>query len=398
MAMSTLRSGITALAVLLIGGALAYVLLTGKPTPVQEEAPGYEPPTVEVVSVSPAVVALDVQAQGTVHPHREIQLVSQVSGKVEQVGDQFAQGGFFAAGELLVKVEDSDYQFAIARAESQVASAKQVVAEEEGRSLQARREWRDLGSLQANDLFLRKPQIASAKASLKAAQADLSAAQLDLERTQIAAPFNGRIKEKLVDVGQYITPGTPVASIYDTDVVEVRIPLTDRQVALLDLPLNSTNGSARNRVHPAITLQAQFGNREWEWTGAIVRTDAIIDVNSRLIYAVAEVEKPFQAPPGSRRPPLSPGLFVKVSIVGRALEGVTELPRSALSTDGTVMVIDEGGLARSRAVEVLQADAQSVWIQGLEAAERVIVSQSAPVIAGMGVAVHDEKAVERGGV
>lgn len=390
MPMSRPRSGLLAVIVLLVGGALAFALLTGKPKPEPQAAPGYVPPTVSVVVASPAAIALDVQAQGTVHPHREIQLVSQVSGKVEHVAEAFAQGGFFAAGDNLVEVEDMDYQFAIARVESQVAAARQVVAEEEGRALQAKREWRDLGNLQANDLFLRKPQIASAKASLKAAQADLAAAQLDLQRTQISAPFNGRIKEKRVDVGQYITPGTPVATIYDTDIVEVRIPLTDRQVALLELPLTSTAGVADAGARPAVTLQARFGNQEWSWKGSIVRTDAIIDVNSRLVYAVAEVEKPFEAPQGSARPPLSPGLFVKVQIEGRTLNNVTELERSALSTDGTVMVIDAEGLARSRDVQVLQADAQTVWLQGLAAGERVIVRKSGPVIVGMSVAVDSE--------
>ncbi|MFK7976694.1 MAG: efflux RND transporter periplasmic adaptor subunit [Halioglobus sp.] len=389
MAVSTMRNGLAAAVVMLVGGALAYALLTGKPQPAPEDAPAYVPPSVDVVLASPGSVALDVQAQGTVHPHREIQLVSQVSGKVEEVADQFAQGGFFAAGESLVKVEDMDYQFAIARAQSQVAAAKQVVAEEEGRALQARREWRDLGNLQANDLFLRKPQIASAKASLKAAEADLAAAKLDLERTQITAPFNGRIKEKLVDVGQYIAPGAPVATIYDTDVVEVRIPLTDRQVALLDLPLNATYGGAESIVQPPITLRARFGNREWEWAGAIVRTDALIDVSSRLVYAVAEVQKPFAPSADGQRPPLSPGLFVKVSVAGRALDGVTEIARSAVSTDGTVMVVDDEGLARARVVQVLESDAQRVWLQGLAEGERVIVRHSAPVITGMIVEVNE---------
>lgn len=390
---TSVRNGIAAAAVLLVGGALAYALFTGKPKPAPEQVPAYVPPSVDVVVVTPASVALNVQAQGTVHPHREIQLVSQVSGKVQSVSNQFAQGGFFVSEEALVTVEDMDYQFAIARAESQVAAAKQVVAEEEGRALQARREWRDLGNLQANDLFLRKPQIASAKASLKAAEADLSAAQLDLERTQISAPFNGRIKEKMVDVGQYITPGAPVATIYDTDVVEVRIPLTDRQVALLDLPLNANSNSAGDAVRPPITLRARFGNREWEWRGVIVRTDAIIDVSSRLVYAVAEVQKPFDAPEGSQRPPLSPGLFVKVTVAGRALENVTELSRSALSTDGTVMVVDAQGLARIRAVQLLESNTERVWVEGLAAGERVIIAHSGPVITGMGVVIRDQLSV-----
>lgn len=396
MAMTVARSRITALLVLVVGSGLAYALLVGKPTPAPEPAPAWVPPLVDIVSARPGPRALQVQTQGTVHPHREIQLVSQVSGMIEEVAPSFAQGGFFETGDSLVKVEDVDYRFAIARAESQVAASKQVVAEEEGRALQARREWRDLGSVQANDLFLRKPQLASARASLRAAEADLAAAKLDLERTTVTAPFNGRIREKLVDVGQYISPGTPVASVYGTDLVDIRLPLTDRQVALLQLPLNSGSTQAMDSARPPVTLRARFGNREWEWQGQVVRTDAVIDLDSRVVYAVAEVAQPFESPPGSERPPLSPGLFVHATIAGRTLENVTALPRSALDTDGQVMVVDEQGLALPRQVEILQSDAEQVWLRGLVANERVIVGQLGQVIAGMGVEIRAEQTAAQG--
>lgn len=396
MAMTIARSRITALAVLVVGTALAYGVLVGRPKPAPEPAPTWVPPLVDIVYARPQPQALAVQTQGTVHPHREIQLVSQVSGMIEQVSPAFAQGGFFEAGDSLVKVEDVDYRFAIARAESQVAASKQVVAEEEGRALQARREWRDLGSVQANDLFLRKPQIASAKASLKAAEADLAAARLDLERTTITAPFNGRIREKLVDVGQFISPGTPVASIYGTDLVDIRLPLTDRQVALLQLPLTSDSAESADVANPSVTVRARFGNREWQWEGQVVRTDAVIDLDSRVVYAVAEVERPFESAPDSQRPPLSPGLFVHATIAGRTLEGVTALPRSALDTDGQVMIVDEQGLARTREVQVLQSDARHAWVQGLDDNEHVIVGQHGQVIAGMGVEIRAEQTAAQG--
>lgn len=389
MVVSKRRNGFAALLVLVLGGALAYALLVGKPRPPAESAPAYEPPVVEIIEAVPSVRALTVETQGTVHPRREIQLVSQVSGKVEEVSSRFAQGEFFAAGESLVKIEDVDYRLAIARAESNVAASRQVVAEEEGRALQAKREWRDLGSQQANDLFLRKPQLVSAKAALKAAEADLATAQLNLKRTELIAPFNGRIKEKLVDVGQYIAPGSPIATIYDTDVVEVRLPLTDRQVALLDLPLHYREGSEEGLREPPVVLRAQFGNREWEWRGTVVRTDATIDMSSRVVYAVARVEKPFAIVPGSARPPLSPGLFVHATIDGRPLQGITELPRSALRTDGTVLVVDAKSQALSRKVDVLQSNSTTIWTQGLAQGERVIVRQATPVIPGMEVALGD---------
>jgi RND family efflux transporter MFP subunit len=389
MALTWARNGFWALLVLLVGSAVSYALLVGKPGPAPQEMPPASLPRVDVVRADPATRSLAVSTQGSVIPLREIKLVSQVGGRVQAVSPRFAEGGFFAAGEQLVKVEDVDYHFAIARAESQVAAARQRVAEEEGRALQAKREWRDLGSEQGNALFLRKPQLAAAEAALRAAEADLDAARLDLERTGISVPFNGRISEKYVDVGQYVAPGTAIAAVYDTDIVQVRLPLTDSQVALLDLPLNYDDTAVHDIVGPPVVLAARFASRVWEWQGEIVRTDASIDVDSRVVYAVAEVRKPFARVPGSDRPPLSPGLFVDARISGRQLDQVSLLPRSALRSDGTVMIVDAGQRARVREVAVLYSTVDEVWVQGLEGGERVIVREPTLTVAGMEVTVNN---------
>ena len=386
--MTLARNTFWAVLVLLLGGGLSYGLWVGKPDPMPDPAPQFAPPQVEVVVVSPGERSLSVETQGTVRPLREIQLVSQVGGKVVSVSSRFAQGAFFAADEELVKIEDVDYEFDIARAESQVAAAQQRVAEEEGRALQAKREWRDVGSDQGNALFLRKPQLASARAALKASEADLAAARLDFSRTQILAPFNGRITEKYVDVGQFVAPGTAIATIYDTDVAQIRLPLTDRQVALLDLPLSYDSRSEDDGSGATVLLRAQFANQQWQWHGRVVRTDASIDVNSRVVFAVAEVEKPFARDAQSGRPPLSPGLFVHATISGRQLQQVARLPRSSLRTDGTVMVVGADQRAFSREVHVLQSEPDAVWVQGLSSGEQVIVRESRLVVAGMEVAAN----------
>jgi RND family efflux transporter MFP subunit len=398
MALTWARNGLWALAVLLLGGGLAYGLLVGKPGPDAEAVPEAAPLSVDVVVAAPETRSLSVETQGTVRPLREIDLVSQVAGKVVEVSPRFARGGFFAANELLVKIEDVDYRLQIARAESQVAAARQTLAEEEGRALQAQREWRDLGSDKANALFLRKPQIAAARAALKASEADLEAARLDLARTQISAPFNGRISEKHVDLGQYVSPGSAIATVYDTNIVQVLLPLTDRQVALLDLPLSYYDtDTPQERVGVPVELRARFASREWQWQGTIVRTDANIDESSRVVYAVAEVERPFSREGDSERPPLSPGLFVNATISGRELPDVVELPRSAMRPEGIVMVVDEDNRARPRQVRVLDSDAERVWVRGLEFGERVIATQAALVLAGMEVAPAEPENLTAGG-
>lgn len=391
------RQAASTLLVLVVGLGLAYLLLVGKPRPEPRPAPELAPPVVDVISARPARRSIAAHTQGTVRPLRQVSVVSRVAGRVESVAENFAEGGFFRADQELVKVEDVDYGFAIARAESQVAAARQLVAEERGRALQAKREWRDLGSKAANALFLREPQLAAAEASLAAAEADLAAARLDFRRTRISLPFNGRISRKQVDVGQYVTPGTVVAEVYSTDAVQVRLPITDRQVALLDLPLTyQDENDGQDGTEPAtvpVTLEARFGNRPWQWQGNIVRTDASIDVDSRVVYAVAEVREPFARQSGSERPPLSPGLFVQATIAGRELPQVTLLPRSALRSDDTVLLVDSSERTVARAVRVLQGNPRQVWVQGLGRGDRVVVREPAALSAGTRVTAREVDSV-----
>ncbi len=388
MALKISRSIFGATVVAVLGVSLSWILLVARPEPEPEALPPETLPLVDVVSVHPQSLALDVTTQGTVRPVREIDLVSRVAGRVEAVAPDFAAGSFFRNGDLLLGIEDVDYRFAIARARAQVAAAEQRVAEEEGRALQARREWRDLGNPDANALFLREPQLASARAALDAARADLGAAELDLERTRVLAPFNGRISEKLVDVGQYLTPGTRIARVYATDAVEVRLPLTDRQVALLELPLHYRADDSELEL-PAVTLRATFASRDWEWQGRIVRTDARIDENSRVVYAVAEVRDPFARGPAGERPPLVPGMFVSATVAGRDLKEVVNLPRSALRSDKGVMLVDGRQQVVEREVRVLQSADGRVWVQGLERGDRVIVREPTVTVAGMRVEVNE---------
>lgn len=383
------RNGLWTSLVVLLGGAATFFLLVGKPSPEPQAQPELMPTSVNVLIASPGPESISVTTQGTVRPLREISLTSQVAGRVDRVSRRFREGEFFAAGEELLRLESIDFEFAIARAASQVAAAMQTVAEEKGRALQASREWRDLGSVQANDLFLRKPQLASAEAALNAAEADLGAAKLALARTSIKVPFNGRVSKKNVDLGQYLAPGAAIATVYDTDVVQIRLPLTDRQVALLDLPLNYDNSPVNADSGAKVVIQARFANQEWEWLGRIVRTDAQIDVNSRLVYAVAEVSQPFAQVEGSNRPPLAPGLFVNATISGRQLADVVALPRSALLSDGTVMLVNQSQRVYERQVQVLHSNADTAWVQGLEPKDRVIITQSQPTLVGTEVVINN---------
>lgn len=367
-----------------VGLAVFLLVLLGKPQPARKPPAVPPPPQVATITVHPGSKRLVVTSQGTIRPRREIDLVAQVGGRVVAVARDFTDGGFFAAGNVLVQIETADYEHALTEAAARVAQARQALATERGRGRQARREWRDLGDDAANALFLRKPQLASAEAQLQAAIAAREQARLSLARTAIAAPFDGRVRQTHVNVGQYVTAGTRVARVYATDRVEVRLPLTDRQVGLLDLPL-TYHTDQRNEPVP-VTIEGEFGGRRWQWAGELVRTDASIDVQSRVLYAIAEVVDPFERDPASDRPPLAIGLFVQAHIPGRQMQGVVKLPRSALRPGNDVWVVDDEDRLDIVPVTVLQADAAGAYVRGaLPDGARVIVSPLTIAVDGMAV-------------
>ncbi len=368
---------------------VAGVVLTGKPKPVANVTPEPLRPVVSVLRAQPSAISLAVNTQGTVEARRRISLVAEVAGKVEKVSQQFEEGAFFNAGDILLRLEQADYEFAIARAQSQVAAAEQRLAEERGRNRQAKREWRELGTVEANALFLREPQMKAAEAALLSAQADVSAAELALARTEIRAPFGGRIESKRVDLGQYIAPGTAVAEIYATDIVDVALPLNDSQLAALELPMN-----ANVDLGSPVTLSTNFGGREWQWQAQIRRVQAVVDRESRTVNAIAEVLQPFE-PQASGRPPLTPGMFVRAEIPTPPMPNLVQLPASALRSDNTVLVVDGGDKLIRQPVIVQRRTEQWAWVAGLTEGSRIVRAQTGLLIAGLRVEVS-ESAVAMG--
>lgn len=344
--------------ILLVGGAAVFAVATLKQKPEPKPKEAAKPAEVQVVAATPGRHRLSVGSQGTVTPRREINLVAEVGGRIIKVNDHFVNGGFVAAGETLVEIDPRDYQYALTQAQSQVAEAEQRLATERGQARQKKREWRDLGNKEANDLFLRKPMIAAAEANLQAAKANRDKAKLTLARTRISLPFDGRIRSTKVDLGQFVNPGTQVAQAYDTSVVEVRLPLTDAEAGLLDLPLGVQNEA---EAGPVVMLRGQVAGEPYQWQGRVTRTDASLDTRSRLYYAVAEVVDPFLA--DESQAPLIVGLFVEADIEGRDLEGVIELPKNALVKRKYVYVVDADNKIVRHSVRVMKTNSDTVWIR-----------------------------------
>ncbi|HAE28745.1 MAG TPA: efflux RND transporter periplasmic adaptor subunit, partial [Hyphomonas adhaerens] len=180
---------------------------------------------------------ITVEAQGEVRPRREIVVAPQISGRISYVSPDFIDGGFIKKGQLLVRVEAADYELAVVRARSGVASAEQGLTREIAEAELAEQDIEDLGITNVSPLARREPQLAQARAALDAAKAQLKDAELALERTAVYAPFSGRVWERDVDIGQVVATGQSLGRIFANDVVEVSLPLDDEEMGRLGLPL-----------------------------------------------------------------------------------------------------------------------------------------------------------------
>ena len=334
--------------------------------------------TVRVVKIQPKSVQLKVNSQGSVMPSTESQLIPEVSGKVSWMSPNLVAGGYFNDQEILVRVDDTDYKTKLDRAQANLtrAEAEQQHNEFEYRRMQSLVK-RNLVSRSQLENALRAFRVA--EASLQDATANFNQAEQDLSRTQIKAPFAGLVRAENVDIGQFVSRGNPIATIYAADQAEVRLPIADRQLAFLNIPV-SIRGEIPQEFQPEVTLTAQYAGQILEWKGNIVRSEAEIDVSSRMVQLVARVES------SSNPVPLSIGLFVSAEIEGLAANNIVVLPREALRNDNQVLIVDKENRLRFRKIDTLRLYQDDLLIKaGLEAGERVCVSPIQTVIEGMKV-------------
>ena len=378
------------LPILVVSGAagIAYVMYLNRP-PVETRVPVVEPPSVRIQRVTFESVALTVSSQGSVQPRTSSQLVPEISGPVIEVAPSFAVGGFFEAGDVLLKIDPYDYQQAVITGRAQLAEAQLRVAQEEAEAEVARREWQELGRGDASALTLRQPQVDEARAAVASAEAALDRAARDLERAEIKAPYAGRVQSKDVDIGQFVNKGTAVARIYAVDSAEIRLPLPDEELAYLNVQMSYRNGDRQSG--PPVTISSAFGGREHTWQGRIVRTESEIDSVSRMVHVVAEVRDPYAASGDPSRPPLASGMFVEADIQGRTVDDVVILPWSALRGRDQVLVVDDNNQLRFRPVEILRSTSEEVLVSGgLAEGEAVCISALDTVTDGMLVRVIDD--------
>lgn len=375
-------------AVLAVGLVGAVMMARSRETPPRQERvnPG---PLVEVVRVARADVAVPVVGNGEVVPKVAVDVVPQVAGKVVRTHPSLVAGGFFRAGEPLVVIDGRDYELAVERAQAAVARAEVALETQRAEADIARQEWDAIhpGEDPPSGLVVREPQVRQADAELAAAEADLDVARLNLRRTHVSVPFDGIVVAKSVDAGQFVAGGQRIARVYGTAAVEVRLPLKDADLSWIEVPRGGSGTGPEARIRSsAMSGQAA-------WSGRVVRQEAEVDPNSRMVHVVIEVQRPYDVT--GKQPPLRPGSFVEVELEGVRLEDVVEVPRHAIHAADTVWVVEDGRL-RVRSVVVARSDRKRVWVSsGLESGDSVVLSALDAVTDGMVVRIVGEEPVHR---
>ena len=329
-----------------------------------------------------------VRSQGTVRPRTETVLSAEISGAIVEISPKFVPGGVFGPDEVLMRIDPSNYEVALSQAE---ALLRQRQIEYEGA-----KKLRSQG-------YRAESEFASAAAALATAEADLVRAKRNLERTYIRLPYAGMVRNKDADLGQFVNPGTRLGVTFATDYAEVRLPLTDRDLAFVDLPYAAEITATGESRGPDVTLSAEQRGRRVEWSARIVRSEGVVDESSRVTYAVAKIEDPY-ALQGDRAP-LPMGTFVTASIEGVAMQGLLRVSRHALHGSDQLLFVDSESRLRIRTVNIVRADAEYAYINGgAEAGERVILTALESPINGMPVrtasdsdATSDEKIAAKGG-
>ncbi len=364
--------------VIIIGAsvALASFLVSRAPEPERVESPP-QIPYAQTDTVIAGFGAIPVYGAGTVRPGAEVDIAPQIGGRIVWVDAGFQSGGRIQAGQTVFRIEEADYLYRVQEAEANLAARRVALLEEQEQAAIARAEYERYSNRQGDTavqagvspLTLREPQLEAARAELKRAEALLADARLALARTRVTAPFDGHVREESVDVGQIVGAGQTVGRFFASAAVEVVVPLSDTEAALIPGLWELKAGDGEQGVRALVV--ARYGEGKYAWKGYVDRGETSVDELTRTIDVVVRVPDPFSAgiPLGPSAvagagPPLLLGEFVEVEITGLAPEVYFRVPRAALQPGNEVWVVNPGGRVGIVPVQVLQRADDEVFVTG----------------------------------
>lgn len=322
------------------------VMSSIRPEPPKKERVELDP-LVEVLVLEDMTANFEVRSQGTVRPRTETTLSAEVSGTITSVSAKFVAGGVFTANEVLMRIDPTNYEVALLQADALV---KQRQIEYDGAKKLKSQGYRA------------ESEYASAAAALATAKAERVRANRNLERTYIRAPYEGIVRSKETDLGEFVNPGTRLGIVFATDYAEIRLPLTDLDLAFIDLPDVTQVTSPGGANGPLVTLSAVQKGKAAEWSAQIVRTEGVVDDKSRVTYAVARIADPYQLHGDDN--PLPVGTFVAAQIEGSEAKNVIRVPRRIVRGSDELMFVDADNKLQFGKVNILRSDANYIYVNG----------------------------------
>ena len=372
--MATKKQIVFPLIALTVAIAGAGILVSMKKAPEEKIVVEYVP-LVKVENLLVGQLQLTVDSQGLVSEKQRTQIVAQVSGQVIELAQQFVQGGMVRKGDLLVRIDPSDYQANLIEAQANLASARASLQREKAQGHVAEKEWQQITNSTPSQLGLRKPQLAQEVARMRAAQALVTKAKRNLERTYIRAPYDAIISSRDIGLGSIVGNGSSLGLLLATDVAQVRLPIADK-----DLQFLPQQGLGAN-----VTLHAQYNGKATQWQGTIVRNEGVIDRQSRMHYLVVEVTTPYQL-----AKPLQFGNYVTAKIDGFVLPNAALVPRHLVSDNRLAMFSSDIKLA-FKDVTVVRQQGKYVVVTGqLSNDNQYIISALDYPIVGMKLGLAKE--------
>lgn len=382
--------------VIIFGSLLLIAILIRMNPPEAPQRPAFSGPmmVVDTTPILPQDYQVQLESYGTIQPQIQTTLIAQVGGQIISVNPNVRNGGFFSRGDVLASIDARDYEADVRIAEAILMDARQTLAEAEARSNQAREDWERLGNEgEAPALVLKEPQLQAAHARIASAQSTLQKAQLSLERTKIVAPFDGRILRKHADIGQVISNNSPLADVYATDYVEIRLPIRNRDLGFIDLPEAYRLESSDENV-AAVRIISQFGD-SGSWDARLVRTEGAIDADARQLHVIAQIDKPFDRAEAGQSP-IKIGQYVSARLAGKTIPDAIVIPNNTIY-QGTYVYVVEDGILRRRDIEIeWQNDVDALIAAGLQPGDTLVTTPLGQVSSGIRVSVTGEMGNRRG--
>ncbi len=323
---------------------------------------------------------ITLASRGTIRPSRRIALVPEITGSVKSVSSNFVTGGRFEAGEVLVAFDQRDYEIALTQARANVAQADATLQQERARSQQSVADWKSLGRTGSpSALTARLPQVAAARAALSSANAQVQRAELDLSRTQIIAPFDGRVEQAGVTTGEFVARGAALGSIYAIDDMEIRLPVSSTDLEYLIFPPDPALAKASANV----ILSAQDASGQMsQWSATLMRSEGI-NAATQQAHVIARVD--LQADTNGST--VRVGQYVSAEIQAAMLSDVFVIPRSAIREGREIVLVDEEQTLQPTSVAVRWTDDQfaAIATEGLPKNPVIVTTVLGTVLPGMKV-------------